>query len=133
VMPAPRIVPRSDQPATADRCSCGCVDTVVVVIHGGKSTRLDCARCDRFRRFGHWYDRVDGPGPGLPVPPSGDLRAVDNNPVVRTVAAGPGNQPGGGGDLRSDKEPRVVWPPAITYDAIIPGAVIGTFLPTGMG
>jgi hypothetical protein len=135
VMPAPRIVPRSDQPATADRCSCGCVDTVAVIIHGGRSTRLDCARCDRFRRFGHWYDRGDDRGPDLPVPPSGDLRAVENNDVVRTVAAGPHSTglPAGGSELPIAN---TVFPDrgggAFPFDAIpIPGAVIGSFLPTG--
>ena len=137
VMPAPRIVPRSDQPATADRCSCGCADTVAVIIHGGRSTRLDCARCDRFRRFGHWYDRGDDRGPDLPVPPSGDLRAVENNDVVRTVAAGPYSTglPAGGSELPIAN---TVFPDrgagAFPFDAIpIPGAVIGSFLPTGMG
>jgi hypothetical protein len=140
VMPAPRIVPRSDQPGTADRCSCGCADTVAVIIHGGMSTRLDCARCDRFRRFGRWYDGGDDRGPDLPAPPSGDLRAVDNNPVVRTVATGPFAPalPAGHSELPIAEtvfpdRGGVVLPPAITYDAITPGAIIGTFLPTGMG
>jgi hypothetical protein len=106
VMPAPRITPAIDQPATADRCSCGCRDVVEVVIHGGKSTRLDCARCDRFRRFGNWYDRTTDAGPAQPVPP-----------------ALPGDQ----------SESRSFFSPAATtYDAsLVPGAVIGTFLPTG--
>ena len=103
VMPAPRIVPRSDQPATADRCSCGCVDTVAVIIHGGRSTRLDCARCDRFRRFGHWYDRGDDRGPVHTPPRIPDLRP-------------------------DDQGHRLSFP----FDAVpIPGAVIGSFLPTG--
>lgn len=106
VMPAPRIVPRSDLPATADRCICGCVDTVTVVIHGGRSTRLDCARCDRFRRFDRWYAPEPERGPVPPAGPSGALRPT--------------------------KENHFVWPPAITFDGpLVPGAVIGSFLPAG--
>ena len=113
VMPAPRIVPRSDQPATADRCSCGCADTVAVIIHGGRSTRLDCARCDRFRRFDRWYAPETYQGPGQPSLPAGGSEL----PIPHTVFPARGD---------------VVLPPAITYDGpLVPGAVIGSFLPAG--
>jgi hypothetical protein len=42
--------------ACCDRC--GATETVGTTIHGGQSTRQDCARCGRFRRFSTWYGRA---------------------------------------------------------------------------
>ena len=36
-------------------CRCGSRDVVVVAIHGGRSERLDCAKCGRFVDFAVWY------------------------------------------------------------------------------
>ena len=38
-----------------DRCGTG--SYVMVEIHDGRSTRLDCAICSRFLRFGTWYNK----------------------------------------------------------------------------
>ena len=35
-------------------CKCGSTETIAVPIHGGQSTRLDCAKCGRFMRWGIW-------------------------------------------------------------------------------
>jgi hypothetical protein len=49
------------QPAGVDRCDrCGSTETVEQSIHGGASTRRDCAACGRFRKFVVWY--------GVPMP-----------------------------------------------------------------
>ncbi len=45
---------------------CGTGETVEVPIHGGKSTRLDCARCGRFMRFGVWYGQTNSLEPATP-------------------------------------------------------------------
>lgn len=43
-------------PAGVDSCDrCGATETVEQVIHGGASTRQDCAACGRFRKFSRWY------------------------------------------------------------------------------
>ena len=42
-------------PAGVDSCDrCGSKETVEQTIHGGRSVRLDCAACGRFRRFAIW-------------------------------------------------------------------------------
>ena len=49
------------QPAGVDCCDrCGSTETVDQPIHGGASTRRDCAACGRFRKFVVWY--------GAPMP-----------------------------------------------------------------
>ena len=35
-------------------CKCGSTETQAVAIHDGRSTRLDCAKCGRFLRWGTW-------------------------------------------------------------------------------
>jgi hypothetical protein len=48
-------------PAGVDACDrCGSTDTVEQSIHDGRSVRLDCAACGRFRRFAIWN--------GVPMP-----------------------------------------------------------------
>jgi hypothetical protein len=53
---------RSPQPiampavAGVDCCDrCGATETVSQEIHGGRSVRLDCAACGRFRKFTTWH------------------------------------------------------------------------------
>ena len=48
--------PTEPRPAAAPgmRCRCGCAETVEVPIAGNR-TRLDCAGCGRFVRFGKWW------------------------------------------------------------------------------
>ncbi len=79
VIQDPQVVRPSPQPASPgdrSRCVCGHVATTAVVIHGGRSTRHDCARCDRFRFFTDWYtrslpqDRDPTPPPIFPPPPA---------------------------------------------------------------
>jgi hypothetical protein len=36
-------------------CCCGSTATHDVAIHGGRSTRRDCAKCGRFQSFPVWY------------------------------------------------------------------------------
>lgn len=51
----PAVIP---QPPGVDSCDrCGATETVSTTIHGGQSTRQDCARCGRFRRFSAWYGK----------------------------------------------------------------------------
>ena len=54
----PRVIPET--PLTPCRL-CGCTDTKAVVINHGnndgkRSIRLDCAKCDVFVAFEHWYE-----------------------------------------------------------------------------
>ena len=47
------------RPTTAcDRC--GSTDFVDVPIHGGRSIRRDCERCDHFKGWSMWYGRTQG-------------------------------------------------------------------------
>ncbi len=39
-------------------CRCGSAEYTDVVIHGGASTRRDCARCGRFIGFTRWHANV---------------------------------------------------------------------------
>lgn len=42
-------------PAGVDRCDrCGAAETIAQAIHDGRSVRLDCAACGRFRKFAVW-------------------------------------------------------------------------------
>jgi hypothetical protein len=78
VIPAPlvrRPDPRPVDPRDRSRCRCGCTETVEVVIHGGQSTRHDCARCDRFRFFADWYSRPTPP-PAMPPRAEVDVQLV---------------------------------------------------------
>jgi hypothetical protein len=44
------------QPAGVECCDrCGSTETIDQTIHGGRSTRQDCARCGRFRKFTRWH------------------------------------------------------------------------------
>lgn len=42
---------------TAGACRCGCMTWTDVAIHGGGSTRRDCAACGRFREYVRWHGR----------------------------------------------------------------------------
>ena len=54
--PFPRHRDRHDLPAGADCCDrCGSSETIDNTIHGGRSTRQDCARCGRLRKFPRWH------------------------------------------------------------------------------
>ncbi len=46
-------------PGACDRC--GAMEYRDVPIHGGRSTRRDCAQCGRFRSWPTWSSRSDGP------------------------------------------------------------------------
>jgi hypothetical protein len=47
-----------DLPAGVECCDrCGATETVSSPACGGASTRQDCARCGRFRKFSIWYGR----------------------------------------------------------------------------
>lgn len=51
----PEIVKRLRNENRGSVClHCGTSDFVTVPIHSGESTRLDCAGCGRFLRFGVW-------------------------------------------------------------------------------
>ena len=54
----PEIIKRLRYEPRGSICQhCGTSDYVTVPIHNGQSTRLDCARCGRFLRFGFWYGK----------------------------------------------------------------------------
>lgn len=56
--PFPRHRDRHDLPAGVACCDrCGATETVDRPACGGQSTRQDCARCGRFRKFSIWYGR----------------------------------------------------------------------------
>ena len=44
----------------ATNCKCGSTETQAVSIHEGRSTRLDCAKCGRFLRWGEWKPNGEG-------------------------------------------------------------------------
>jgi hypothetical protein len=50
--------PTSATAAAMAVCRCGSTAWHDVPIHGGRSTRRDCARCGRFIDFSRWYDAV---------------------------------------------------------------------------
>lgn len=67
VAPATKAVPSEATPLSG--CRCGESTFRDVLIHGGRSTRRDCARCDRFLIFTRWNEAtttsassVGGPG-----------------------------------------------------------------------
>ena len=54
----PRHRGNHDLPAGVECCDrCGATETVASPACGGASTRQDCARCGRFRRFSRWYGK----------------------------------------------------------------------------
>jgi len=56
--------PPTPEPDTAKPtkpvCRCGSTTWRDVPIHGGRSTRRDCARCGRFIEFPVWYGKTTG-------------------------------------------------------------------------
>ena len=50
--------PTSATAAAIAVCRCGSTAWQDVLIHDGRSTRRDCARCGRFIDFSRWYDAV---------------------------------------------------------------------------
>jgi hypothetical protein len=62
----PRSRPAGPRPPGT--CVCGATDVVDVPIHGGRSVRQDCRRCDRFIRFAVWHGKRESSHPPDPQP-----------------------------------------------------------------
>jgi len=58
--PTPVVTDDTTAKPTKPVCRCGSITWRDVPIHGGRSTRRDCARCGRFISFPVWYGKTTG-------------------------------------------------------------------------